>query len=658
MDPKRDPPRPPRVAFTGPRERFLMLAVQDSVAAPPAPITERRHHTRHTPVTHPKAPQAGALSHLTGPSEITLRGPFLLPFPIRAPAPSSTATLRVRALGHHMQINAPFNAVSSARARDLLGVTAVLNSRTAATFATYTVPAPQMFYETSGFAVPGDGGGVVYKRGSGPGVGTITDASGSVFTIADGERAPSRAFGLARGGDDGPVIAAVLRAYGVLNAGAGFFVIRTTVITGDKPVTIRGLNNTDTVFVMDVAGNMFDHGYTIPIPASGASFRMYNCRLARSGGARSPSTNKIPGTALSIKQVGGPGEIVLDNITIDAFSIDSAWEKGIMIDGPAQLLKFNNVRTSGGAYETTTANLDKGMDIGIHIRSLSNDHLVYQVTFKDCVLEGIYHGLYLELAGPVGNTGSIEGVSLLDCGGRTVRGAWIRQEITIKQADGSLQDWNPPGFWMERCNFQGAYSMLDADSLGEVHIKDNFHYIEGAVDRPHSYVPHMLYIGHCSHGHITGNSFYTFKQRAFFGNPGNYPVRLQSLINVPEASFLHITGNRLSVEDHPGVELGYGIILGPDAKMNGCVIRDNFFDGGGQGHERPWPWGDGKRAFNGQSRIYSEGFVGPTAAFVHMPQELETALVIRSRVNGEYSIKPVKMASADANGRMVLYIQN
>lgn len=515
-----------------------------------------------------------------------------------------------------------------------------------ADIASLTFPSAQQTISVAGYAARGQGA-CHYKRGSASGPAAIQDAAGQWWEIAAPELVPIEAFGARTGSDDAPIFQAVLNRYGVINLGPFFYVLRSTVVTGAKPVTINGTDASQTVVVTDVAGDMFRHGIDAPAGYD-VPVRVSNVRFARSGGARNSSTNKIPGAAWKIKQ-SGTGTIEFTNVVINGFNRDCAWEKFIYVEGPTYLLKFTNLITNAGEFETETQWIDRGTDIGVHLVSPDNSGLIYQVRFQDCILAGIFHGLLVELNGPVGNTGSCEGLSLMDCGGRTLRGAWIKQRITQRQSSGEIQAWYPPGFWMERSNFQGAYSMLELDSVSEFHMINNFHYLEGAVDRAHSVIPHMMRIEQVQNADIQGNLFGTFKQRPFFGNPGNFPCLLQSMLSIGKGTQINIKNNRFVFEKSGSEDVGYGILLGDAATHRRVTIADNFFDGGG-GAPDPWPYGDARRVFFGQARIFSEGFDDPTLTLVHMPQADSTAAFLRVNRGGVMGLSNLEIGPPDSAG--------
>jgi hypothetical protein len=477
----------------------------------------------------------------------------------------------------------------------------------------FEIPSNITSFITSGYATPGDLGGTRMVLGTSNGIKAVADLSGRYWVIDTPDLVPAEAFGAGFTGNDGPVFEYILNNVGVLNLRERQYFCSTTINSGALPVTIRGVDVEKSQIVMTAAGPLILHGFQVGGPVYNAPFKITNVRIARSGGTRNTTTKKIPGTAISIKQNPATGVVEMSNVRFDSFSAATAWEKHVFVTG-SRLGKYRNCIFDGPAFETDPTVLDGGTDINVHLYSGGNDNLMYQTVFEHCDFKAVTNGLLMEIDGPEGNTGSIEGVVIIDCGGRTVRGPWIRQRINKLASSGRPQDWCPPGFWMERCNFQGTFSCLDLDSMSEIHIVNNFHYLEDQLTHTgNEFIPNMVRIGRTKNCTIDGNLWSLFAGPKF-GNPNAVGAKVDNFLKIgdygPDSSHYSLSpssnvliiNNAFSVESPSSCNMGINLALDMISKN----VEHNLFDGGGIGNAA-WPYGDARKTFGCPTRIFAEG---------------------------------------------------
>ncbi|CAO4194261.1 hypothetical protein [Methylorubrum extorquens] len=329
-----------------------------------------------------------------------------------------------------MQINAPFNAVSAARARDLLGVTPITNA--------------------------------LASRAS-----SLEGAQATIITDLDDAKKrldqpwgnPVTYYGAVRSQtQDSSAAFQTAANLGFINVPGGDFVIDAPIVT-TEPLVIQG------------AGQYARAGSRLLARVPGLVMFQHNLNTAFSTAYKEPFVVKAielttmangPARAFDIRLNDAP--CLMTDVRFSSFSSDFNWRNLVRLQGATAWNKFSRIHADGGSFNPY-ATWNNQTAIGFELLSSNSAEKTFGAVFDNCDIMAIEHGVFAQVLGGPGNNGSIEGIVFRDCFGRTANGPWYRLF-----APDSNTFWRSPWHVFERLNYEGPGKVCDIDSAGEIHF--------------------------------------------------------------------------------------------------------------------------------------------------------------------------------------------
>lgn len=217
-----------------------------------------------------------------------------------------------------------------------------------------------------------------------------------------------------------------------------------TITTGGSRILIKGDGMDGFRHDIDNANGL--PGYHNDLHISGVNFCAFESRPAH---AINASFNN--------------GAMIVTDVNFSQFQPDRHFQCWAKIEAGAYT-KFTRVQGDGGTFnKTTQAELDNQTQIAFHLYSPGKGREYYGAVFDNCDIMAVQHGVFCEVRGTPGFTGTMEGIIFRDCFGRSVTGPWFRQWMPE-----SAGYWFPPYYQFDRLNYEGSGSVCDIDSASEV----------------------------------------------------------------------------------------------------------------------------------------------------------------------------------------------
>lgn len=335
---------------------------------------------------------------------------------------------------------------------------------------------------------------------------------------------------------------------------AGDVIINRPIVSGAKALFMRGAGPFATRILCNTAGNdLFQHGLT----SQGlfAAFEMADIGLA--------CTVAGVGYAINIRQNMSTGQFRLENVRFTSFSASFSWLGYVNAEGTTHTI-LRNVYASGGEFNPPDQQAAM-TQVGYQFNSPNNNNRSFVFYFDNCEIGAIQHAVLVNLTGPPGNTGSVEGMIFRGTNGRSNTGAWLK--VAITQSQGA---WQPPFFVFDNCNVQSGAAVIDADGISELHINDCLFYLE--APQAGTTTGNYMNLTNVHEAYITNNTITTFAGAAvasfiWFG---------------PNSQNCFVRDNTFYISD-PSITVGYAGI-GCDSTVQNLRTLNNIYFGN-------WPVG-------------------------------------------------------------------
>ncbi|MEE9481841.1 hypothetical protein [Methylobacterium ajmalii] len=252
---------------------------------------------------------------------------------------------------------------------------------------------------------------------------------------------------------------------GFINIPPGDWAVERPIVTGSRPLFVRGagMATGGTRILTKQQGDLFVHGYGAGQPISDGQFSMRDLVLSTTG----PGV----GTAIKIRQNMNSGGFFMENVRFGSFGTSFNWSRYIDAEGTTGT-RLVNVKGDGGSYVTDPALAGAQVQVGAVFRSPNKDAKIFVVVLEDCDISGYHHGIKFEVQGDANTGGSIEGIVMERCGGRSVTGPLIRLEQSPQRGG-----WRSPYFNFSHCNMEGPGTLMDLDAVSEFRMHDNLQFI-------------------------------------------------------------------------------------------------------------------------------------------------------------------------------------
>ena len=312
----------------------------------------------------------------------------------------------------------------------------------------------------------------------------------------------------------------------------GDIAINSPLVSNGHSVFIQGHGPYTTRLIWTGGGDLFQHGLTALPPLCTFMVRDVGLYIGVAG---------TPGYAINIRQDMNSGGFMLDNVVFGNFGPFQHWKGYVLAEGTTRTV-VRDVFASGGEFDTPER-WALGVQHGFTFYSPNNSNKSFVFYFDNCNVSAIRNAIYVNIAGPPGNSGSIEGMTFHNCTGRTCTDHWLRSDMPA-----SAGAWNPPYYIFDKCNMQAATGIISATGgIAELHVQDCLFYFEPPVSGGGQTAMNSIEVS-VNGAYIRNNSFITFAG-----------AEILSFINIAAGSHnAAIEGNTFLISD-PSVTLTAGI---------------------------------------------------------------------------------------------------
>lgn len=271
---------------------------------------------------------------------------------------------------------------------------------------------------------------------------------------------------------------------------AGDWKVTRPIVSGSRPVIIRGVGPYASRILCSHTGDLFQHGLSSIV--AGAHFELHDVGLYITVAGST-------GNAINIRQNPATGRFVMDNTFVGSFSANFNWGRFVLGEGTTRV-RWTNAHFDGGSYGDVSV-LPASTQIGCLFRSDDNTEKSFEFNFYNVHISAVVNAVRVEVNGAPGNSGSVEGMVFRNCNGRTVAGPWFKMA-----SPNSATAWHPPYFVFDGCNFEGPGTIVDVEACSEFHMHDCLHYMQSANSASGA-VTDMVRLNEVQRAFINDNSF-------------------------------------------------------------------------------------------------------------------------------------------------------
>ncbi|KQY71356.1 hypothetical protein ASD52_06655 [Ensifer sp. Root142] len=237
--------------------------------------------------------------------------------------------------------------------------------------------------------------------------------------------------------------------------------------SGARAIRYEGAGNLQTRLIANTAGaSVIEHGLVSQTYFASLSLENININS---------SVNR-PKRGIDAIFDRNSGIFELRDIRFSSFSADSCFEEYIRATGATNTKMWNVVCTTGSNSGNTPAERDAATQVGFHFLSHDNDDKSYVYEFNSCSIDANNMGIFMEVLGNPGDSGSLEGIIATNCLGRTNIGPWFKLAVPNSKAS-----WHPPFFKFIACNWQGSGAFAHFDSVSNLEIAGGQIYVDAAL---------------------------------------------------------------------------------------------------------------------------------------------------------------------------------